>query len=54
MLLEVDQALHAENPSYSALTITQQLSWVQDPLQYSAGSISSLSFSLEDPDGTAA
>lgn len=52
--LEVDQALRAENPSYAALTIAQRPSWVKNPSQYSAGSVSSLSFSFEDPDGTVA
>jgi hypothetical protein len=47
-------ALQDENPSYAALTITQQPSWVRDPTSYSDGSVSSLSFAFEDPDGSLA
>lgn len=47
-------ALAAENPSYASLTITQRPSWVKQPDSYQPGSLSSLSFAFEDPDGTLA
>ena len=46
------QALLRENPSYAALTITQQPSWVKNPATYTPGAVSSLSFAFEDPDGS--
>ena len=49
---EVQNALVTENTAYATLTITQKPSWVRDPSSYQPGSISSLSFSFEDPDGT--
>ena len=47
-------SLLADNPSYATLTITQRPSWVKDPSSYSPGSVSSLSFAFEDPDGSLA
>ena len=48
------ESLLAENPSYATLTITQRPSWVKTPSSYTAGSVSSLSFAFEDPDGSLA
>jgi hypothetical protein len=48
------ESLLADNPSYATLTITQRPSWVKDPSSYSAGSVSSLSFAFEDPNGSLA
>ena len=48
------QSLMADNPSYASLTITQHPSWVKPPSSYTLGSVSSLSFAFEDPDGSLA
>jgi hypothetical protein len=47
-------ALRDENPSYTTLTITQPPSRLHDPTSYSNGSVSSLSFTFEDADGSLA
>jgi hypothetical protein len=47
-------ALMADNPAYASLTITQRPSWVKDPSSYKTGSMYSLSFAFEDPDGSLA
>ena len=44
--------LAANNPIYRDLHITQLQSWVCIPSSYSPGSISSLAFAFEDPDGS--
>ena len=45
-------ALAANNPSYTSLSITQKPSWVRPPSSYSPGSVSSLTLAFEDPDGS--
>jgi hypothetical protein len=52
--IEVHNALIAENPAYATLSITQKPSWVRDPRSYASDTLSSLSVSFEDPDGTCA
>ena len=48
------KSLMADNPSYTSLTITQRPSWVKAPSSYEPGSVSSLAFAFEDPDGSLA
>ncbi|KAH9955482.1 hypothetical protein BC827DRAFT_1271695 [Russula dissimulans] len=49
---ECHQALLAENPAYTSLSITQKPSWVRAPTAYQPGSFSSLSVLFEGPDST--
>jgi hypothetical protein len=49
---ELHSFLTNANPAYTSLSVTQLPSWVCPPTSYSTGSISSLSLSFEDPDGS--
>jgi hypothetical protein len=49
---ENHNSLKMNNPTYTALTVTQQPSWVCPPTSYSPGAVSSLSVAFKDPDSS--
>lgn len=46
------EELAAQNPAYAALTIQQPSTWVQDPVSFTNGQLSSVTFAFDNPDGS--